>query len=290
MEDAPQSLPDALSEGRRIYLGNLPYTAKPYNIEKILANNGFSHLETIHISIDPVNARNPGYCFVDFTDRTIAERALTSLKAEISGRPIKVGPCEPKKHHDRRLNRENDYVFKRWGDWTSQPRDRENTTGRLNKEDIEQGPYGALGHFDNMVENYEGRRLYVGGLGKMLNQAQHNKEITELFAGFNPTAVGKRITPHEHTRSLPGDHHYCFVDFETKDDTDAAMKVLKGRLFNGGRLKIAPARDIPKTLMNRRTNLGCGRREDESYYLRPNKSEYMGESNLSSNWRRMDKE
>lgn len=212
MEQAPQSQPDALSAGRRIYLGattvyivfaddscnfdkadysstgNLPYTAKPYDIEEVLAANGFGHLENIHISIDPVSARNPGYCFVDFPDRATANRALASLSAAISGRPIRVGPCEPKKQHDRRLNREDDFAFKRWGDWTSQPSSSEITTGRLNSTGVEQGPYGALDHFDDMVENYEGRRLYVGGLGKMINQAQHNRDITELFAGagFTP--------------------------------------------------------------------------------------------------------
>lgn len=81
--------------------GNLPYVAKPYDIEKLLAENGFGDLENIHISVDPVSARNPGYCFVDLPDRATADRAIASLSASIHGRRIKVGPCEPKKKQNQ---------------------------------------------------------------------------------------------------------------------------------------------------------------------------------------------
>lgn len=57
----------------------MPYNAKPYDIENLLGNNGSNQLENIHISIDPVSARNPGYCFVDFSDPQTADRALSDL-------------------------------------------------------------------------------------------------------------------------------------------------------------------------------------------------------------------
>ncbi|XP_044715117.1 RNA recognition motif domain-containing protein [Hirsutella rhossiliensis] len=248
MESAPQSQPDALSAGRRIYLGNLLYSVKPYNIEEALAANGFGDFEKIHISVDPVSARNPGYCFVDFPDSDAAQRALSSLNVAISGRPVKVGPCEPKKQRNRPSDRGDRFAFERWGDWGA-------------SKGVEQGPRGALNHFDDMVEDgHEGRRLYVGGLGKMIDQAQNNREISELFAHFNPIAIGKRITPHEATRSKPGNHHYCFVDFETKAETRAAIQALNGKPIPGGRLKVALAGKIPQKLMERHTDARYGRR------------------------------
>lgn len=182
-------------------IGNLPYTAKPNDIEDLLSSNGFPELENIHISIDPVSARNPGYCFVDFPDSATASRALCSLDASIRGRQIKVGPCQPKKEGAR--PGKSDFAFDRWGNWNSSTNSRSgdgernttSTTGRFDNKGIEQGPRGALHHFDDILEGYEGRRLYVGGLGKMLNQAQHNKELTELFTSFNLNPYAPSIFP-----------------------------------------------------------------------------------------------
>lgn len=177
------------SANSHLILGNLPYRANPYDIENLLAANGFEQIESVHISVDPVSARNPGYCFVDFPDKATADRALASLSAEIDGRYVKVGPCEPKKQSNRRFNGESDYAFQRWGDWNSRSRNNDNDTGsRTHGQGIEQGPTGALNHFDSIVEDQKGRRMFVGGLPKMINQAQHNSEIAELFAavGFNP--------------------------------------------------------------------------------------------------------
>lgn len=295
-----------------ICTGNLPYSAKPYDIEGLLATNGFHHLENIHISIDPVSARNPGYCFVDFPDRATADRALNSFTASINDRPIKVGPCEPKKKRKHSPSGEESFAFKRWGDWTSRSSDSASPVGRINDRRVNQGPHGALGHFYDMVHNSEGRRLYVGGLGKMINQAQHNTELTQIFAGFTPyillsdsdaamsltnsylyirTAIGKRITPRENMRLLPGNHHYCFVDFETKEETDAARRATNGKEVDGNNLKVALANGIPEKLANRRTDVRYSRREQDEGYMRPNNfsSEDMATSNRStgsSNWRR----
>ncbi len=206
---------DALSEGRRIYLGacrpsafpiyteltpefagNLLYVVRPHEIGEILGANGFQDYEDIHISIDPVSGRNPGYCFVDFHDSATANRALFSLRATIRGRPVKVGPCEPKKPQSSGSrgawrgegNNQREPVFQRWGNW--KPPSLEDggvAIGKLDSSGTEQGPYLALDHFDDMVEHdVGGRRLYVGGLGKMISQPQAEKEMRELFAGFNP--------------------------------------------------------------------------------------------------------
>ncbi|PHH85988.1 hypothetical protein CDD83_10895 [Cordyceps sp. RAO-2017] len=289
MDSAPQGQSDASSEGRRIYLGNLSYTVKPSEIEEMLAANGFDQIESIHISIDPVSAKCPGYCFIDFADRATADLALGSLRGSIDGRPIKVGPCEPKKPRTRRWGNDDSPVFQRWGNWGSRPGD-----GRDGGKRIEQGPHGALDHFDDMVHGSEGRRLFVGGLGKMIDQAHNTREIKEIFAGFNPTAIGKRITPHESLRGKPGNHHYCFVDFETREETEAAIKALDGKPFEGGKLKVSPARKTPDKLTERQTDgrrthdRGSSHREGSAAAAAAATTTTTGKAMASSNWRRKD--
>ncbi|PHH66833.1 hypothetical protein CDD81_5965 [Ophiocordyceps australis] len=226
---------DALAQGRRIYLGNLLYRIKPQHVEQVLVEKGFGDFEKIHISIDPVSARNPGYCFVDFADPSTAQRALSSLHATIEGRPIRVGPCEPKKPRSQNGGR---FAFQRWGDWGAGAGDND-----MPSRGAQQGPHGALEHFVDMAQGQRGRRLYVGGLGKMIDQAQNNQEISDIFADFNPTAIGKRITP------MPGHQHYCFVDFETKEEAQAAIQALNGKpIQGGGRLKVRLANNFPARL------------------------------------------
>ncbi|KAK2603616.1 hypothetical protein QQS21_004197 [Conoideocrella luteorostrata] len=291
MEQTPHTQQDALN--RRIYLGNLPYTAKPNDIEKLLVTQGFSDLDKIHISIDPVSGRNPGYCFVDFTSQETTNEALASLSGTIRGRPIKVGLCEPKKEHDRGWKNEKDSTFQRWGNWSAQSSHGGAPVGPFNSRGYEQGPYGALDHFENVMEGKKGRRLYVGGLGRMINQAQHVDDITEIFSDFSPVAIGKRITPHESTRSQKGNHHYCFVDFETKDEAEAAMKALNGKAVADGRLKVSMAGEIPPKLLNSRLNAGDGRGVNDGSSLHPSGSSsgntvQSNRAAASTNWRRKD--
>ncbi|KAI6381590.1 hypothetical protein MCOR18_006343 [Pyricularia oryzae] len=117
------------SRDRRIYLGNLLYDVQPAEIKDALVKNDFGAYQDIHISVDPVTARNPGYCFVDLPDRATAERALTSFHTSIRGRPLKVGPCEPKKQNasgrNSRWRNSNNVgganpAFNRWGNWSGQ--------------------------------------------------------------------------------------------------------------------------------------------------------------------------
>lgn len=189
--------PAALVEGRRIYLGNLLYIAQPAEIEEMLRDNGFPEYEKIHISMDPVSGRNPGYCFVDFLGRDDADRALSSLDASIRGRPLKVGPCEPKKQQQRtataatagggrwKSDREP-AAFQRWGNWSGQ-RDRAGGDDSEDKGGVEQGPSAAIEHFDEVVAtDTDGRRLYVGGLAKMVDQQHNQDEMREILGDFNP--------------------------------------------------------------------------------------------------------
>ena len=157
---------------------------KPYDIEELLTTNGFDQIDKIHISVDPLSARSPGYCFVDFLDRETADRALSSLSASIRGRLVKVGPCKPKTPRNYRSN-DKATTIRRWGDWNTELEDGEIPIGRINSKDEKKGPSWALNHFDS-AQNDKGQRLYVGGLHKMIDQDQHQHEIITLFEDFAP--------------------------------------------------------------------------------------------------------
>ncbi|KAK1484142.1 modin [Colletotrichum tamarilloi] len=251
--------PAALEDGRRIYLGNLLYSIQPVDIEEMLKDNGFEGYEKIHISMDPVSARNPGYCFVDFAERADAERALSSLDARLRGRPLKVGPCEPKKQNRSRWQSDREPSFNRWGDWSGSRGEGGDEAGRSPARNgrnggIESGPYGAIKHFDEVVATEgDGRRLYVGGLGAMVDQAQHQDELQQILEGHKPLAISKRITPHESTRAKGGEHHYCFVDFATAEEADAARNALDRKVWGTGRLRVNVARGLPDKLKDRTT-------------------------------------
>ncbi|KAK0734761.1 hypothetical protein B0T26DRAFT_820060 [Lasiosphaeria miniovina] len=267
-----QSSSDALAEGRRVYVGNLLYTVKPVDIESLLADAGFGSYEKIHISVDPISGRNPGYCFVEFPTPEEAERALASLSGvELLGRAVKVGPCRPKaggagagaaQERPRGRDPQPRPTFERWGDW--------NGERAAPKADQQQGPYGALRHLSDMkASEPDGRRLYVGGLGKMIDQAQNEAEVKELFVGFQYEAIGKRITPHPSTMEKPGNHHYCFVDFPSAEEAARALAATNGKEVPGGFLRVFPARgkapasardgiDDPETAATRPTAGGRG--------------------------------
>jgi len=86
----------AIAEGRRIYIGNLRYQAKPEDIESLLIANDLSHFSNIHISIDPFTGRNPSYCFVEFPDAESAKTAMETLEGkELLGREGKSNNLAP---------------------------------------------------------------------------------------------------------------------------------------------------------------------------------------------------
>lgn len=176
---------DTIAEGRRIYLGNLLYRINPGQIEDMLATEGFGEeVESVHISVDAVSGRNPGYCFVDFKTRDGAQTALESLTGTlIQGRPVKVGPCQPKRAEVAGQTDDYTPTFQRWGDWKGpRPGDpAEHCPG----EGIKQGPYGALDHIDEMSKADAPARVYIGGLGKMINQKENDREIRAYLDGFN---------------------------------------------------------------------------------------------------------
>ncbi|KAM3507935.1 hypothetical protein MY11210_006927 [Beauveria gryllotalpidicola] len=269
MEDpSQQQQQESVATSKRIYLGNLLYSVKPGTIEEMLHEGGFGNFEKIHISVDPVSGRNPGYCFVDFPDKASADRALETLDVSIGGRPLKVRPCEPKKPRasagGARWGREggadsasssparsgnnnnssggDGQGFNRWGDWNSS-RDRDSQQQQQSRRGGDrQGPGAALDHFDENMQ-VDGRRLFVGGLGKMIDQEHNRVEMESVFADFKPAAIGKRITARpDESKPASGNRNFCFVDFDTRKEAEAARLALDGIELNGSPITVRTAR------------------------------------------------
>ncbi|KAJ9138781.1 hypothetical protein NKR19_g7704 [Coniochaeta hoffmannii] len=245
------SVPSAVTDGRRIYLGNLLYSVKPEDVDAVLKEHNLGKYDKIHLSFDPISARNPGYCFVEFFHKDDADAALTALAgAELAGRPLKVGPCHAKAPSSSQREaggsgsgsgtprRDYSSPVSRWGDFK-----RERDPASPSRPQPEGNLAKAMNHYDDVAANGDrGRRLFVGGLTKMENQTQHQDEIRGYFAGYEVEAVGKRITPREEVREVPGNHHYCFVDLASAEDAQRAIKELDGTPIPAGTLKVSQAK------------------------------------------------
>ncbi|KPM43820.1 hypothetical protein AK830_g2815 [Neonectria ditissima] len=145
----------------------------------MLQTSGFGDFEHIHISIDPISSRNPGYCFIDFKTRNTAERALASLRDSIRSHPIKVGPCRPKRR-DGPGSSQARASFQRWGNWTGN-----GSSLRDTRNEFRQGPERASEHFED-ISKHPAKRVYLGGLPKMLNQEANQRELQELLEDLKP--------------------------------------------------------------------------------------------------------
>ncbi|KAK0217985.1 ribonucleoprotein [Armillaria fumosa] len=204
----------AIEEGRRLYVGNLPYMAKQQDIQAFFEGNGYT-INRIDISIDPFTGRNLSYCFVDLESREEADRAMANLnQRDFLGRPVKIGPGKAKK--GPRPPKIFPLVFEGWRE--------------ANASDHWEG-YAA-----------QGRRLYVGGLPTMASHRVVNENIRELFRGFQLEAVSKMISPPVH-RPGPRNHFYVFVDFASAAEAGQAAAKLDGTLAFGDRIRVSRAKD-----------------------------------------------
>ncbi|KAI4252379.1 MAG: hypothetical protein L6R42_007988 [Xanthoria sp. 1 TBL-2021] len=219
-EDDPRTL-QAIAEGRRLYVGNLPYMAKTTDIQDLFTHNNYQ-ISHINMSIDPYSGRNPSYCFVELTSKSQADSAMQELSGQfLLGRPVKIGPgvAASKKrkattNHSKHVETyPEEPVFQRWT--------------RTDAPD----------HFDY---GKQGRRVWVGGLPKMGAHSAVNAGVRELFAGFEIEAVSKVVIPA--TPAFRGrdvrNHRYLFVDFPRAEEARRAAKATDGRYAWGVKLRV----------------------------------------------------
>ncbi|KAJ9148333.1 hypothetical protein NKR23_g5063 [Pleurostoma richardsiae] len=254
----------AAAEGRRIYLGNLPYSAGAEDVERLLREQGFAGFEKVHISVDALSGRNPGYCFAEFGDKATADRALEALAGvSLLDRQIKAGPCQPRRAAGQQglqqEGRGGEGFERRARDGGAGPAQRWGDRGG----ERDGGSYRAGGRREEAAPAAEGaaeekRRLYVGGLPMIETQEECEQEMRGLFGQFAVEAVSKPIAPHPSTQGKPGNHYYCFVDLATAEDALAALAALDGKPFRDGSLRVGVAKGEARRPRERPANAFSG--------------------------------
>ncbi|RDL38653.1 uncharacterized protein BP5553_02993 [Venustampulla echinocandica] len=220
---------EAIAQGRRIYVGNLPYDAKINDIRALFAD--ISHLiQDISMSVDPMTGRNPSYCFVDFTTKEAAEKTIEQFNGvPFMKRPLKVRPSVKPGTGTGRYHLQGGSESQSRATSTDSPAQEptQNETGspyvfdrwrRLNAQiDLENLNSAAM---------EECRRLDVGGLPRFPDQPTTNLKMRELFKDYNVEVVSKLRPPPKSIKEVAGNHYHCFVDLRTKEEADHAVSAL----------------------------------------------------------------
>lgn len=132
------------------------------------------------------------------------------------GRPLKIKPCVQKRTSSSRLHSET-LVSTRW-------RESARPTAEL------------------LEPTSEGRRLWVGGLPKPLDQHTSDLELRDLFRGFGVRAVSKVKSPvGDLNMRAGGNGWYAFVDFESAEEAGRAVEKIDGREMWGGKVRVSVA-------------------------------------------------
>ncbi|KAI9092641.1 hypothetical protein DFS34DRAFT_561738, partial [Phlyctochytrium arcticum] len=197
----------AIEEGRRVYLGNLPYAAKTKDVEEFFKWHNVKVLK-LDMSVDPFTGRNPSYAFVELESKKAAEEAMAELTGlTILDRPVILKPC---------LNSRRDnpsWVFNRW-----------------QRTDAEK-------HWEGYGD--EGRRLFVAGLPRMDSQLVADGEVRKLFHEFPVEAISKVISPPETDKNKEIiNKRYVFVDLPSAEIAQQAIKALDKTYRWGARIKV----------------------------------------------------
>ncbi|KAK2743887.1 hypothetical protein FQN57_004510 [Myotisia sp. PD_48] len=211
---------NAFLEGRRLYVGNLPYMAKREDVLEFFgvaksADGDIQENEFIDMSIDPFTSRNPSYCFVELATSEQAKNAMAELDGKFFlGRPAKIKPGVPKKSNGpARARRDQPADVDQHRRRTSAP-DAKCTYDRWTQTNANEHWFGYA---------LAGKRLHVSGLLRMPNHATADYEVRNVFQGFKIEAISKIIPPRPDHRSASGNDFYLFVDFESAEEAGRAV-------------------------------------------------------------------
>ncbi|KAJ5263837.1 hypothetical protein N7478_011442 [Penicillium angulare] len=225
-------VPQAISDGRRLYVGNMPYTAKLEDVQALFTAAQFP-IERIDIAIDPFTGRNPSYCFVDLKTKEDAERAMTDLDGkDILGRPVKIKPGVAKSPAERANEQQQQQQQQ-----SQQPQQQRSPFSMDRWRRQEGESLAKANNFDSS------KRVYVGGLPRVAEPEDLETKIKVFFQGYNVENVSKLFTPHPAKRFEPGEHYYLFVDFSSVEEAQRAMDTLSGQQGPwGGPIRVQRAR------------------------------------------------
>src|SRR3981189_3752290 len=81
--------------GRRLYVGNLPYTAGEAELQELFGKAGT--VESVRVMRDPATGRARGFAFVEMaTDEEAVKAASEFNQYEVGGRSLTVNEAKPK--------------------------------------------------------------------------------------------------------------------------------------------------------------------------------------------------
>ena len=95
----------------RIFVGNLSYQTQDADLESAFAR--FGDVESATVVMDRFSGRSKGFGFVEMTDNSQAEAAITGLNGtQLDGRALTVNEARPREDRPRNDRPRND--DRRW--------------------------------------------------------------------------------------------------------------------------------------------------------------------------------
>ena len=87
--------------GRKLYVGNLPYSATQESLQGTFSQCG--EVDSVNVITDQGTGQSKGFAFVEMSSDSEAQKAIQELNgASIDGREIKVNEAKPKAPRDNR--------------------------------------------------------------------------------------------------------------------------------------------------------------------------------------------
>ena len=81
--------------GRRLYVGNLPYTTGEAELQELFSKAGT--VETVRVMRDAATGRARGFAFVEMATDAEAQKAVQELnETQLGGRTLAVNEARPK--------------------------------------------------------------------------------------------------------------------------------------------------------------------------------------------------
>jgi RNA recognition motif-containing protein len=81
--------------GRRLYVGNLPYSAGESELQELFSRAGT--VESVHVMRDAATGRARGFAFVEMATDEEAQKAATEFNQfQMGGRSLTVNEARPK--------------------------------------------------------------------------------------------------------------------------------------------------------------------------------------------------
>ena len=87
--------------GRKLYVGNLPYSANQQALQETFSQCG--EVDSVNVITDRDSGQSKGFGFVEMSNDSEAQKAIQELNGfKLDGREIKVNEAKPKAPRDNR--------------------------------------------------------------------------------------------------------------------------------------------------------------------------------------------